>query len=132
MTERTEAALRARIDELMTAGVSADLEKLDRIYHDDLQILSLTIDGDLMTLDKAGCLAMLEQTFKDETPEDHLWAKVHAVTVSGDRGHVLISRKIPIGGPKMMFDLSIDLVFQDGRWQVIREVNFGRPDAEAA
>jgi hypothetical protein len=32
----------------------------------------------------------------------------------------------------MMLDLSIDLVFEDGRWQVIREVNFGRPAEQAA
>ncbi len=32
----------------------------------------------------------------------------------------------------MMIDLSIDFVFEDDRWQVIREVNFSRPDAEAA
>ncbi|MCJ2185498.1 nuclear transport factor 2 family protein [Novosphingobium beihaiensis] len=132
MTEKTEAALRTRIEELMHAGVRADREKLDALYHDDLQILFLGADGELMTVDKQGCLAMLEQTFKDKNPDDHMWAKFHAATVSGDRGHVLISRKIPIGGPETLIDLSIDLVFEDGRWQVVREVNFVRPDAKAA
>lgn len=132
MTERTEAALRARIEELMKAGVSADMETLDGIYHDDIVVMDLSIDGRLMTLHKKDFMALLEQTFKDENPEDHMWARIHSVTVSGDRGHVLISRKIPVGGPNMKIDLSIDFVFQDGRWQVIREVNFSRPDAEAA
>lgn len=132
MTEKTEAALRARIEELMKAGVSLDLDTLDRIYHDDLKIHSLTPDGQLMTVDKPGCLALLTETFKDKRPEDHMWGKFHAVTVTGDRGHVLISRRIPIGGPNMLIDLSIDLLFEDGRWQVIREVNFARPDTAAA
>jgi ketosteroid isomerase-like protein len=132
MTERTEAALRARIEELMKAGVSADMETLDGIYHDDIVVMDLSIDGRLVTLHKKDFMALLEQTFKDENPEDHMWARIHSVTVSGDRGHVLISRKIPVGGPNMKIDLSIDFVFQDGRWQVIREVNFSRPDAEAA
>lgn len=132
MTDRTEAGLRARIEELMKAGVSADMETLDGIYHDDIVVMDLSIDGRLMTLHKKDFMALLEQTFKDENPEDHMWARIHSVTVSGDRGHVLISRKIPVGGPNMKIDLSIDFVFQDGRWQVIREVNFSRPDAEAA
>ncbi|MDN3721637.1 hypothetical protein QW131_26875 [Roseibium salinum] len=52
MSERTEAALRDRIGELMKAGVSADMEKLDSIYHDDIVVMDLSIDGRLMTLKK--------------------------------------------------------------------------------
>lgn len=132
MTDKTEAALRARIEELMQAGVSANMDKLDEIYHDDIVVMDLSIEGQLMTLEKQGFMELLQETFKDENPEDHLWAKIHSLTVTGDRGHVLISRKIPVGGPKRMIDLSIDFVFEDGRWQVTREVNFSRPDLEAA
>ena len=132
MTDKTEAALRARIEELMQAGVSANMDKLDEIYHKDIVVMDLSIDGQLMTLEKQGFMELLQETFKDKNPEDHLWAKIHSLTVTGDRGHVLISRKIPVGGPKRMIDLSIDFVFEDGRWQVTREVNFSRPDIEAA
>lgn len=132
MTEKTEAALRNRIDELMQAGVSANMKKLDEIYHRDLRIMMLAPDGQLMSVDKPGCLDLLQRSFEGKNPEDHMWAKLHDVSVSGDRGHVLISRKIPIDGPQMMIDLSIDLVFEDGRWQVIREVNIAHPDTEAA
>lgn len=132
MTEMTEATLRSRVDELMNAGVSADMKKLDSIYHEDIVVMDLSIDGRLVTLKKREFMAMLEQTFKGKNPGDHLWAKIHSLTVSGDKGHVLISRKIPVGGPQMMIDLSIDFVFEEGRWQVTREVNFSRPDAEAA
>lgn len=132
MENKTEAALRSKIDALMTAGVSANLDALKKIYHDDLNIIYLSIDGQMMTFDKAECLALIEQTFEGKKPEEHMWAKIHLVTVTGDRGHVLISRKLPFGGAMMMIDLSIDLVFEDDRWQVIREVNFARPDTEAA
>ncbi len=132
MTEKTQAALRNTIEELMDAGVKADLPRLQNIYHDGLKIMFLSIDGQLMEVDKHGCLGMLAQTFEGKDPSLYMWSKFHTVTVSGDRGHVLISRKLPIGGPLMMIDLSIDLVFEDDRWQVMREVNFGRLDAEAA
>ncbi len=132
MTDRTEASLHTRIDELMKAGVSADLPALQGIYHKDLQIMMLDNNGQLMRMDKTACLGMLEQTFKGANPDDHLWSHIHAVSVSGDTGHVLISRKIPMGGPEMMVDLSIDFVFEEGRWQVIREVNFARPAGDIA
>lgn len=127
MSDRTEAGLRTRVNELMRAGVSANLPALQDIYHQDLQIMILDNSGKLMVMDKTTCLGMLEQTFKGENPDDHMWSKIHAITVSGDTGHVLISRIIPLGGSKMMVDLSIDFVFEGGRWQVVREVNFARP-----
>lgn len=132
MSEQAETSLRTRIDELMKAGVSANLQALQSIYHKDLQIMMLDNNGQLMTMDKPACLNMLEQTFKNENPDDHMWSNIHAVSATGDTGHVLISRKIPMGGPKMMVDLSIDFVFEDGRWQVIREVNFARPADDLA
>jgi ketosteroid isomerase-like protein len=132
MTEKTEEALRAKVQDLMKYGTSANMEELDRIYHDDIVVMDLGIDGRLVTLRKDGFMAMLKEAFKDKVPEDHMWSKIHSLTVEGDKGHVLISRKIPVGGPKMHIELSIDFVFEDGRWQVTREVNFSRPDVEAA
>ncbi len=132
MTGNTEQALHDKVQDLMKYGTSANMEELDRIYHDDIVVMDLGIDGRLVTLEKAAFMAMLKDAFKDKIPEDHMWARIHSLTVNGDRGHVLISRKIPVGGPKMQIDLSIDFVFEDGRWQVTREVNFSRPDSAAA
>ncbi|MGK7653314.1 MULTISPECIES: nuclear transport factor 2 family protein [unclassified Roseovarius] len=132
MTERTTEALRAKVQDLMKYGTSANMEELDKIYHEDIVVMDLSIDGRLVTLQKQEFMAMLKDAFKDKIPEDHMWSRIHSVTVDGDRGHVLISRKIPVGGPSMHIELSIDFIFEDGRWQVIREVNFSRPDAETA
>ena len=132
MTEKTTEALQAKLQDLMKYGVTANLEELDRIYHEDLVVMDLSIEGRLISLKKQEVLGKLKEVFKDEAPEDNMWSKIHSLTVSGDRGHVLISRKIPLGGPKMHIELSIDFVFEDDRWQVMREVNFSRPDTEAA
>ena len=102
MTQPTETTLRARLEELMQAGVRADMAMLDTIYHEDIEVMDLGIDGRLMTLQKQEFMAMLQETFRDKTPEDHLWFHLHRLTVTGHRGHVLISRKIPVGGPKMI------------------------------
>ncbi|MCG7622009.1 hypothetical protein [Epibacterium sp. Ofav1-8] len=131
MTQTPEQALQDKVQDLMTFGTSANMAELDRIYHDDIVVMDLSIDGRLVTLDKQGFMALIGESFKDKIPEEHMWSKIHSLTVSGDRGHVLISRKIPVGGPRMHIDLSIDFVFEEGRWQVTREVNFSRPDADA-
>ncbi len=132
MTEKTIEALHAKVQDLMKFGTSANMVELDKIYHEDIVVMDLNIDGRLVTLHKKDFMAMLKEAFKDKISEEHLWAKIHSLTVDGDKGHVLISRKIPVGGPKMHIELSIDFIFEDGRWQVTREVNFSRPDAEAA
>ena len=130
MTENTADALHAKVQDLIKYGVSANLEELDKIYHEDLVVMDLNNEGRLISMKKQDVLGMLAHVFKGTNPEDHMWSKVHSLTASGDRGHVLIARKIPLGGPQMYIDLSIDFVFEDGRWQVIREVNFSRPDVE--
>lgn len=132
MTNNTEDALHATVQDLMNFGVRANLEELDKIYHEDLVVMDLNIEGRLVSLKKQEVLGMLREVFKDRSPEDNLWYKIHSLTVNGDRGHVLIARKIPLGGPMMHIELSIDFVFDGDRWQVMREVNFSRPDAEAA
>lgn len=132
MTEKTEQALHDKVQDLMKYGTSANMKELDKIYHDDIVVMDLGVDGRLVTLEKEGFMALIQESFKDKVPEDHMWAKIHSLTVNGNRGHVLISRRIPVGGPKMQIDLSIDFIFEDGRWQVTREVNFSRPDTEVA
>ena len=132
MTDNSREALQAKVQDLMKYGTSANMEELDKIYHKDIVVMDLHIDGRLVTLNKQDFMAMLKEAFKDKIPEEHMWAKIHSLTVNGNHGHVLISRKIPVGGPKMHIELSIDFCFEDGRWQVTREVNFSRPDAEAA
>lgn len=132
MTENTKEALNAKVQDLMKYGTSANMEELDKIYHEDIIVMDLSIDGRLVTLQKQSFMNMLKEAFKDKVPEEYMWSKIHSLTVNGDKGHVLISRKIPVGGPLMHIELSIDFIFEDGRWQVTREINFSRPAAEAA
>ncbi|MDF1671301.1 MAG: nuclear transport factor 2 family protein [Roseovarius sp.] len=132
MANENTDELRAKVEDLMKYGVAANVEELDQIYHDDLVVMNLTIDGQFVTLSKQDVLGMLTEVFAGLSGSAYMWSKIHSISVDGDRGHVLISRKLPIGGPQMHIDLSIDFTFEDSRWQVTREVNFVRPDLEAA
>lgn len=130
MTDKTQAGVRRAIEALMNAGIQGDLSGLDHIYHPDMKILMLDISGELARFDKPQFMAMLAETVKGTNPDDHKWARFNAVDAQGDRGHVLITRRVPIGGARKVLELSIDLIFEDDRWQVTREVIFARPDTD--
>ncbi len=56
------------------------------------------------------------------------WAHYHRIDVNGENADVLLSRKNDLSGTNMILVLSMDLVHEDGRWQVLREVIFLRPE----
>lgn len=131
MTNLTTDSVRAAIEGLMQAGVTGDLSGLDRIYHNDMEIIFVAPNGEANIMDKTAFLQMMEDAVRDTNPEDHRWAKFHSITADGNRGHVAISRKVPLGGDNMILNLSIDLLHEDNRWQVTREVIFSRPNPDA-
>ena len=93
-----------------------------------MEIVFIAADGEAKIMDKPAFMQMMEDAVQGTDPEDHRWAKFHSVTASGNQGHVAISRKVPLGGDNMILNLSIDLVHEDDRWQVSREVIFSRPN----
>lgn len=132
MTDRTEAGLRATIEALIDAGTSGDLSGLERIYHPDMKILMIDPAGTLTRFDKPKFMEMLASTMQDTNPDDHKWARFDAIEVNQEHGHVLITRKVPLAGDKAMLTLSIDLLDEDDRWQVTREVIVIQPDPDHA
>lgn len=132
MTDMTPTAVRAAIEALIKAGTSSDLGALERIYHRDMQILMQDEAGSVQRFDKPAFIAMLENAVSGTRPEDHQWARFDAVDAKGDRGHVLITRRVPLAGDDKLLTLSIDLRHEDDRWQVTREVILVRPDPQGA
>ncbi len=130
-TEKSEAGVRATIDALMEAGVTANTADLDQIYHRDMQIVMIDPKGTASRFDKPAFMAMLNETVSGTDPDDHRWAQYNSVEAEGNHGHVAITRKVPLGGDNMILNLSIDLIFEDCRWQVTREVIFARPNPDA-
>ncbi len=130
MADRTETGVRAAVEDLMNVAIHGDTSGLDRIYHQDMQILMLDISGELARFDKPSFMALMASSVKDTNPDDHKWARFNAVEANGDQGHVLITRRVPIGDARKALELSIDLIFEDDRWQVTREVIFARPDPD--
>ncbi|WP_298839445.1 hypothetical protein [uncultured Roseobacter sp.] len=110
-------------------GVSGhSFEVLDNLYHRDMQTCLLLNDGTLMRNDKAGFMAFIRDNMgalKDDDP----WVKYHLVEADDTHGHIVVSRKNNATGRYQLISLSIDFVFEDGRWQIVREIIMTRSDA---
>ena len=132
MNDMTPAGVRGAIEALIQAGTTSDLGAFDRIYHRDMRILMLDETGNVQRFDKSAFIAMLESAVGGTKPEDPQWARFDAVDADGNRSHVLITRRVPLAGDDKLLTLSIDLLHEDDRWQVTREVTLVRPDPEGA
>lgn len=122
--------VRQAIDDLIQTATNYDLDVLDRIYHEGLQVIMVDTFDNVNTADKSAFKNLFESKRNAGDPPMNTWAKYHHVDVNGNAAHVLLSRKNDLSGQNMILFLSIDLVQEDGRWQVTREVIFLRPEGK--
>lgn len=126
--DRAKNAVRQAIDELIQTATGYDTAVLDRIYHDDMIVIMVDHKDNLSTANKEAFINLFAIKRAAGDPPMNTWAKYHHITVDGNKAHVLLARKNDLSGENMHLTLSIDLVFEDNRWQVIREVISLRPD----
>lgn len=123
-----EQDVRQTIDDLIQTATNYDVETLDRIYHDSLHVLMIDTDHSVNTANKDTFKGLFASKRDAGDPPMNTWAKYHRIEVSENAAHVLLSRKNDLSGTNMDLILSIDLIFESGRWQVTREVIFLRPE----
>lgn len=125
-----EHQVKSVIEALIQTATSYDLDTLDSIYHDELHVVMVDTSDNVSTADKNVFKGILQAKREAGNPPMNTWAKYHRIEVKGDTANVLLSRKNDLSGQPMILFLSIDLVHEDDRWQVLREVVFLRPDNE--
>lgn len=123
----TEAQVRAKIDELIEKATSYDIEALDAIYHDDLHIVMVDHEDNVRISDKAQFKALFAGKKEAGNAQMNTWVKYHHIHILGDEAVVALSRVNDLNGVEMKLACSIDLVFESGRWQVLREEIFLTP-----
>lgn len=115
--------VRQSIEQLIHAASNAQFDFLDGVYHEDMRTYLFDDRRNLHQSDKAGFKKhVMESMAKAAQPST--WADFHWVEADEEKGHVLISRKVNLTGIEQVVTLSIDLVHQEGRWQITREVIF--------
>lgn len=125
---KAEETVKQAVEELIQTATSFDIDVLERIYHDDLKVIMIDTGDNVNVADKAGFKGLFKSKKDAGDPPMNTWAKFHKIDVDGNNAHVLLSRRNDLSGEEQILILSIDLVFEDNRWQVTREVIFLRPE----
>lgn len=123
-----ELEVKNAIDELIQTATSYNIDVLERIYHRDLHVIMVDTQNNVNTANKEAFKGLFKAKKDAGDPPMNTWSKYHDVTVNGKEALVLLSRKNDLNGQNMELFLSIDLVLEEGRWLVKREVIFLRPD----
>ncbi len=118
---------KATIESLIGAGTTFDINQLELIYHNDLQVIMIDEEGQKMIADKATFKNLFETKKKNGDPPLNTWAEYNHIEATADKAHVIVTRKVNLTGEERKLTLSIDLVKEANRWQVIREVIFSQP-----
>lgn len=123
----TEKQVRSKIEELIKKATSYDIDSLDYIYHKDLFIIMVDPKDKVKTFNKAQFKKLFAEKKKAGNEQMNTWVKYHHIHILGDNAVVALSRINNLSGVEMKLSCSIDLVFESGRWQVLREEIFLNP-----
>lgn len=120
------------MDHLIDRATNFDVEALDSIYHRDFHTTLVNPDGSVLTYDKAEFKAHFARQVEEGKSRLNTWADWHDFHVLGDSAVCVLTRKHSgMNGEEMLLLCNIELRFEEGRWQVLREAIYLRPLSEA-
>ncbi|WP_306142209.1 nuclear transport factor 2 family protein [Roseibium sp. MMSF_3412] len=131
-SEETGREVKAVIERLIENVAGNNTAILDEIYHDDMKVIMLSPGDEVSVSGKTEFQEMIRSALDANGGTIGTWARFHHVSVDGDTAHVLISRQNELTGPDMQITLGIDLVREQNRWRITREVIVSRPRSRAA
>ena len=120
--KQNKEGLMETIESLIKAGTSFDIAALDQIYHNDLQIIMINNKKDKMIADKQAFKNLFKEKLDNGDAPLNTWASYIHTEVNKDHGHIIVLRRVNLTGVEKEIIINIDLIWEDERWQVIREV----------
>lgn len=126
LIEQSNEGLKRTIENLILAGTSFDIEHLDHIYHKDLKVIMVDEMGQKSISDKENFKNLFKLKKENNDEPLNTWAMFNHIEVKDHLGHVVVTRKVNLTGEEKKLILSIDLVWENEKWQVTREVIFSQ------
>ncbi|EGR2607970.1 nuclear transport factor 2 family protein [Vibrio alginolyticus] len=116
------------MNQLIDRATKFDVNALDTIYHEDFHTTLIMPDNTVITYDKKEFITHFRKQAEEGKTQLNTWAKWHDFHVLGDSAVSVLTRKHSgMNGEEMLLLCNIELRFEDGRWQVLREQIFLRP-----
>ncbi len=128
MTQQSEIALKKVIEDLIAAGTGFDVDQLEMLYHSNLQVIMISESGEKVISNKESFKSLFQSKRENGDAPLNTWAEFHHIETNGEKGHVIVSRKVNLTEEERKIVLSIDLVKEEDRWQVTREVIVTMPE----
>jgi hypothetical protein len=127
MNENQNSAIRQTVERLIEHGSQYNVEELDRIYHEQLTVVKIDENGAVNATDKAENMAFFRE--KRDSGVEPLSTAAEFNYIDGDdtEGHVIVTRAMQLHERPEKLIISIHLVREDSRWQVIHETAFVQP-----
>lgn len=122
--ENSISSVKQTIESLIKAGTSFDINELEIIYHNQLEVLFIDSSGNVSTSNKETFKALFQSKKNNNDAPLNSWAHFNHISVNNNKAHVIITRKVNLTDKEDTLTLSIDLTWEQTRWQVKREVIF--------
>ncbi|SEL08711.1 SnoaL-like domain-containing protein [Aquimarina amphilecti] len=124
MNTQTKQGIKKTIESLIETATTFDIEKLDSIYHDNMQVIMIDASGQTMISNKQTFKDLFQSKLDNGDEPLNTWAEFYHIESNQNNGHAILKRKVNLTGVEQKIALSIDLIWEDNRWQVTREVIF--------
>ena len=130
-TTHTKQAIRAAMDHLIDRATHFDVKALEVIYHKDFHTTLVMPDSQVQTYNKKEFIAHFAKQAQEGKTQLNSWADWHDFHILEDSAVCVLSRiHSGMNGVEMKLLCNIELRFEEGRWQVLREQIFLRPLSE--
>ncbi len=124
----TKEAVQKAMEHLIDRATNFDIDALELIYHKDFHTTLIMPDSEVITYNKQEFKAHFAKQAKEGKTPLNTWADWHDFHILEDSAVCVLTRQHSgMNGEEMRLLCTIELRFEDSRWQVIREAIFLKP-----
>ncbi len=125
--EKTEEGLKKAINRLIEPDENFGIPALNAIYHDDMVVIMIDENDNKNIFRKKAFKRLIASKLEGEERTKNTWAKFIHTEVNQDKGHIVVKRRVNLTDQKNELTVILDFVWEDNRWQIIRENILSQP-----